>query len=111
MQPRVSWKSRAQCEEEEEAMEEVWDGNLLLKESGEITEGVKVSDTEKEPSIEFSEKEKRRLEKHWTKSLIIKILGGSVGYMLLKKRLQALWGKGGKIEILVIGNGYMILNF
>ena len=57
------------------------------------------------PIIEFTKEEKNILEKRWANVLIIKILGGSIGFMYLRKRFQLLWGKNGKVELFDIGNG------
>lgn len=49
-----------------------------MEDDREMHMGVKVTDSEKGPHIEFDEKERRRLEQKWQNSLIIKLLGGSV---------------------------------
>ncbi|XP_028797046.1 uncharacterized protein LOC114752466 [Neltuma alba] len=91
--------------------EEPWDRNLLYYEDEELTKGVKIVDTEKGPQIEFLEEEKRRLAKKWENTLIIKLLGGSTGFMQLQRKVQLMWGKAGKVELNVIGNGYMTATF
>lgn len=94
-----------------EYMEEEWDGNLVNSNKQDMLEGVTIRETNLGLEIEFSEKEKERLEKKWGQSLIIKLLGGSLGFMQMKRRVQTMWGVGGKVELSDIGNGYYIASF
>ncbi|XP_028768657.1 uncharacterized protein LOC114726246 [Neltuma alba] len=92
-------------------MEDAWDGNLLYSDENAMKEGVTVLDTDHGPQINFTEKERRRLEQSWQNSLIVKLLGGNTGFMQLRRKLQVLWGKSGNVDLSVIGNGYMIATF
>lgn len=74
-------------------------------------EGVVISESDCGPSIEFTAAERRLLERKWSRSLIIKLLGASLGYMQMKRRVQQMWGRGGKVELSDIGHGYMIASF
>ncbi|XP_028799751.1 uncharacterized protein LOC114755052 [Neltuma alba] len=89
----------------------MWDGNLLFENEMELERGVKVTDTAMGPHIEFSEEERRRLEQKWQNTLIIKLLGGRLGFMQMKRKVQQMWGKAGNVELNVIGNGYMSATF
>ncbi|KAK7351113.1 hypothetical protein VNO77_10303 [Canavalia gladiata] len=95
----------------DEVVEEYWDGNLVDSDEDDMKIRVTVTDTEVWPRLEFSEKEKQRLEKKWGKSLIIKLLGGSIGYMQLRRRVQLMWGKAGTVELSDIGNDFFIASF
>lgn len=65
-------KEQRAKDKEQKDDEEEWDGSLLFNCEGEISKGVKVTDIEKGPQIEFEEEEGRRLEKRWQNTLIIK---------------------------------------
>lgn len=91
--------------------EEVWDGYLTCKDESEMLKGVTVSETSGGLNIDFSETEKLRLESKWRRSLIIKLLGSSVGFMQMKRRVQLMWGKSGTVTLNDIGNGYFIASF
>ncbi|XP_028752699.1 nipped-B-like protein B [Neltuma alba] len=44
-------------------------------------------------------------------SLIIKLLGGTIGFMQMRRKAQLMWGKAGTVDLSDIGNGYMIATF
>lgn len=91
--------------------EETWDGYLLCQNPKEMGEGITVVDSTFGPIIDFTAEEQRRLEGKWGKSLIIKLLGGSIGFMQMRRRVQLMWGKSGTVELNDIGNGYMVATF
>lgn len=97
--------------EERRNKEEVWDGSLLFIDYTDLKEGVKVRETEAGVVIEFSEDERRRLEEKWSNSLIIKLLGGSIGFMTMRRKVRQMWGKSGNVDLSDIGNGYLIATF
>lgn len=76
-----------------------------------MREGIVVTDTNAGPILEFTEEEKQRFERKWSRSLIVKFLGGNIGYMQLRRRVSVLLGKSGKIDLMDIGNGYHIVFF
>ena len=89
----VKPKSRCTEEDEQEYVEDDdWDGCLVTSKLEEMARGITVKETEEGLHINFSEEERKRMGRKWQNSLIIKLLGGSVGYMYLKRRLQTLWG-------------------
>lgn len=94
-----------------ETLEDDWDGNLVNSNKQDMMTGVTVKESSLGLEIEFSEVEKSRLEKKWGQSLIIKLLGGTLGFMQMKRRVQAMWGVGGKVELSDIGNGFFIASF
>lgn len=88
-----------------------WDGTLCGLREVDMRDGVTVTDSPMGPLIEFSKQERERLEKRWSRALIIKLLGASMGFMQMKKKVQQMWGKLGKVELSDIGNDYMIASF
>ncbi|XP_028753112.1 uncharacterized protein LOC114712734 [Neltuma alba] len=108
LKPRNDDREGSQRKEQQE---EIWDGNLLLNNEQELFKGVSVKDSVAGPIIEFSEEERRRLAKRWEFSLIIKLLGGTMGFMRMRRHIQTMWGKGGNVDLSDIGNGYMIATF
>ena len=97
--------------DEDEYLEEDWDGCLLIRNEDTMKQGVSILETEQGPHFCFSDKEKRRLEKKWGRSLIVKLIGGNIGFMQLSRRLRALWAKSGKVDLLAIDNGFFVVNF
>ncbi|XP_028758644.1 uncharacterized protein LOC114717599 [Neltuma alba] len=108
LKPRTKWEKKREQEREQE---EQWDGNLLMLNAQELMEGVTITNTERGPRLDFFEKERRRMEMRWQDSLIIKLLGGTLGFMQLRRKVKAMWGKSGNIDLSDIGNGYMIATF
>lgn len=89
-------------------LEDDWDGGLITSNIEDMTRGVTISNDDQGVCINFSDVEKRRLTKKWQTTLIIKLLGGSLGYMHLKRRLHSLWQIKGRMELSCIGNGYLL---
>lgn len=88
-----------------------WDGFLFHSSVREMTDGITITDSSTGPIFEFSEAEKERLERKWDRSLIIKLLGGTLGFMVMRRRVQAMWGKEGRVDLNDIGNGYFVASF
>ncbi|KAK4269198.1 hypothetical protein QN277_022386 [Acacia crassicarpa] len=63
------------------------------------------------PKFIFSGKMKKRMYKAWSNSVIITLLGRSIGYKALENRLQSLWAKRGVIKLINIGHGYYVVKF
>ncbi|KAF7839850.1 uncharacterized protein G2W53_008332 [Senna tora] len=59
----------------------------------------------------LSEKEWKRLCKPFKKSLIIKLLGKTVGFKFLLKKVNQLWGRTREIELVDLGNDYFLAKF
>ena len=103
--------SHVSYSDEEDFLNDDWDGCLLIRNEEEMKRGLSILETDKGPHICLSDKEKRRLEKRWGRSLIVKLVGGNIGFMQLSKRLKALWAKSGKVDLLAIDNGFFLVNF
>ncbi|XVE48700.1 hypothetical protein DITRI_Ditri01bG0023200 [Diplodiscus trichospermus] len=52
------------------------------------------------PTIHVSIQEKRRLRSQWSKALIIKLIGHTVGYNFLVKRLKTLWQISSAMDVI-----------
>ncbi|XP_038687586.1 uncharacterized protein LOC119986972 [Tripterygium wilfordii] len=63
------------------------------------------------PVIRVSKKEKRRLRSPWRQTLIIKILGRSIGYNFLLRKINNLWRPKAFMELVAIGNDYFLVKF
>ncbi|XVE49009.1 hypothetical protein DITRI_Ditri01bG0047500 [Diplodiscus trichospermus] len=63
------------------------------------------------PIIMVSKKEKARLRRPWRQTLIVKVLGRSIGYNYLLRRIKALWMPKAQIELVAIDNDYFIVKF
>ncbi|KAF7827992.1 LINE-type retrotransposon LIb DNA [Senna tora] len=92
--------SESQSEDEEEAEEE---GGVP---------GIKV-DTDSFDRVNFtlSDREWKRLNKPFKKSLIIKLLGKTIGFQFLLRKVNQLWGRTGEVELVDLGNDYFLAKF
>ncbi|KAJ4828190.1 hypothetical protein Tsubulata_015455 [Turnera subulata] len=61
--------------------------------------------------IELSETFKSRLDKQWQNSVIVKLLGRTIGYKALCGRIQTLWNPRGKFRVIDLLNNYFIVRF
>ncbi|KAF7827642.1 reverse transcriptase [Senna tora] len=59
----------------------------------------------------LSEREWKRLNKPFKKTLIIKLLGKTVGFKFLLRKVNQLWGRTGEIELVDLGNNYFLEKF
>lgn len=63
------------------------------------------------PVIKLTKEEKLRMRKPWRNTLIIKVLGRSVGYNYLLRRLRTMWKPKAQMDLVAIQNGYHIVRF
>lgn len=63
------------------------------------------------PVIRLTKEEKLRLRSKWKQTLIVKVMGISVGYAYLLKRLTALWHPKARMELVTIEGGYFLVKF
>ncbi|XP_019168342.1 PREDICTED: uncharacterized protein LOC109164046 [Ipomoea nil] len=63
------------------------------------------------PTIKVTEEEKIRLRKPWQRTLIIRVLGRTVGFMYLHKRLHAMWRPEGQMELIPLDQDYYLVRF
>ncbi|XVE81857.1 hypothetical protein DITRI_Ditri15bG0099800 [Diplodiscus trichospermus] len=62
------------------------------------------------PTVRVSFKEKRRLRSQWSKALIIKLIGHTVGFNFLTRRLRALWQIKYPMEVIDVGNDAYVVH-
>ena len=80
----------------------------LLEEDDEAT------DTEEDPccpQIKISKEEKVRIRRPWKQTLIIKLLGRSIGYKTLLVKLSNLWRPKAAMDLVAMDNGFFIVKF
>lgn len=63
------------------------------------------------PNFWLTKEEKIRMRKPWQNTLIIKVLGRTVGYNYLLKRLRAIWKPKAAMDLVAIQNGYHLARF
>ena len=75
------------------------------------------SDTEEENVDEgdvvlaLTKDEKIRIRSQWSKALIIKTFGRTVGYLFLSQRVRELWGLVGGLDLVDLGHDYFLARF
>ena len=75
------------------------------------------SDTEVEPLIEgmaevkLSKETKDRIKAPWSKALIVKVFGRTVGYSYLTFKLNALWKLATRMDCVNLGKDYFLIKF
>ena len=75
------------------------------------------SDTEVEPLIEgmaevkLSKETKDRIRAPWSKALIVKVFGRTVGYSYLTFKLNALWKPATRMDCVNLGKDYFLISF
>ena len=62
------------------------------------------------PTIKFSNRVKCILARSMECSVVVKLLGRTIGYKVLFNRLTALWKPSGEILITDLDNGYFLVN-
>ncbi|XP_019171049.1 PREDICTED: uncharacterized protein LOC109166607 [Ipomoea nil] len=63
------------------------------------------------PVILVSKEEKERLRRPWRRSLIIKLLGRTVGYNFLLQRLQRMWRTDASFDLISLDQDYFLVRF
>ncbi|XP_019155091.1 PREDICTED: uncharacterized protein LOC109151955 [Ipomoea nil] len=63
------------------------------------------------PVILVSKKEKERLRRPWRRSLIIKLLGRTVGYNFLLQRLQRMWRTDAAFDLISLDQDFFLVRF
>ncbi|XP_031095201.1 uncharacterized protein LOC115999492 [Ipomoea triloba] len=63
------------------------------------------------PTIIVTKAEKVRLRRPWRRSLILRVLGRSVGYSYLHRRLTTFWKPEGNFELIALEQDYFIARF
>ncbi|XP_031097111.1 uncharacterized protein LOC116001370 [Ipomoea triloba] len=63
------------------------------------------------PIFLVTEEEKERLRRPWRRSLIIRVLGRTVGYNYLLQRLQRMWKPEAVFDLIEMNNGFFLAKF
>lgn len=63
------------------------------------------------PRIMITKEENARIRRLWRRSLIIKLLGKTVGYNLLLRRLEAMWRPENPMELIDLDQDYYLARF
>ncbi|XP_019152395.1 PREDICTED: uncharacterized protein LOC109149188 [Ipomoea nil] len=63
------------------------------------------------PVVKLTKEEKRRMRRRWENTLIIKVLGKTVGYNYLLRRLRTIWNPKSGMDLIAIQNGYHLVRF
>ncbi|KAI9082330.1 hypothetical protein K1719_035753 [Acacia pycnantha] len=59
----------------------------------------------------FEEKERERLMKPFSRTLVVKLLGRQPSYVFMAKKLRQMWERKGKIDVFDLENDYYLVNF
>lgn len=63
------------------------------------------------PSIAFSQRVQDQLVKPWKATVVIKLLGRSVGYKVLCNRLESLWNRSQGFSVIDLENDFFLVKF
>ncbi|KAH9762495.1 DUF4283 domain-containing protein [Citrus sinensis] len=63
------------------------------------------------PAISFSQKVHLQLVKPWQSTVVVKLLGRSIGYKVLCNRLEALWNMSHGFFVIDLENNYFLVRF
>lgn len=81
------------------------------EESYELSDGEEDEEDEKCPNIKLTKIEKSRYCKPWKNSLIIKLIGRSIGYAYLSRRVKELWKPKSPIDLIALDNDFFLARF
>ena len=90
------------------------EGFINVDDESFISDDEEMCEEEKEedcPTIRLSKMEKARLRSPWRQTLIVKVLGRTVGYAYLLRRIKALWHPKSLIDLVAIDNDYFLVKF
>ena len=62
-------------------------------------------------NVKLSKETKARIRAQWTKALIVKVYGKSVGYSYLTFKLNALWKPSVRMDCVNLGHGFFLIKF
>ncbi|KAH7867540.1 hypothetical protein Vadar_034652 [Vaccinium darrowii] len=63
------------------------------------------------PSLDVSKDELQKLRRPWRKALIVKLLGRTVGYRVLRQRVEQAWKLRGNFQMVDLEEGYYLVRF
>lgn len=59
----------------------------------------------------FRRRKKKFMRRPWRQTLIVKLLGRTIGYNYLLRRIQAIWRPKASIELIALDNDYFLVKF
>ena len=62
-------------------------------------------------AVRLSRETKQRIRAPWTKALIVKVFGRTVGFNFLHAKLMGLWKPAGRIDMVDLGRDFFLLRF
>lgn len=62
-------------------------------------------------SVSLSKETKQRIRAPWSKALIVKVFGRTVGFNFLHSRLMTLWKPSGRVDMVDLGRDFFLLRF
>ena len=62
-------------------------------------------------AIRLSRETKQCIRAPWTKALIVKVFGRTVGFNFLHAKLMGLWKPAGRIDMVDLGRDFFLLRF
>ena len=60
-------------------------------------------------AVKFSKEFKQHIRDPWTRALIVKVYGKSVGFHFLQSKLLSLWKLAGRMDCVNLGNGFFLV--
>lgn len=63
------------------------------------------------PEFKFTEKEERRINKPFKRSLIVKLLGRMISLKALENKVQKMWARNGIVTVVDIPNDFFVATF
>ncbi|KAL4285553.1 hypothetical protein GQ457_16G005890 [Hibiscus cannabinus] len=72
---------------------------------------VKFSTLEGTPVISFSDRVHDKVDEKLAKSVVVRLLGRSIGYIALLNRIRSLWNPSGEMALVDLDNGYYLVRF
>ena len=60
-------------------------------------------------AVNLSSERKSKMQSQWTKALIVKVIGRTVGYHFLHSRLLRMWKPAGKLDCVALGADFFLI--
>ena len=61
-------------------------------------------------AVKFSKDFKHQIRSPWTRALIVKVFGCSVGFNYIHNKLLALWKPAGRLDCVPLGQGFFLMH-
>uniref|UniRef100_A0A7N2LVU1 DUF4283 domain-containing protein n=1 Tax=Quercus lobata TaxID=97700 RepID=A0A7N2LVU1_QUELO len=83
--------------------QDIEDAEVLDDEVEQLSEGM--------VEVSLSRETKSRIRAPWSKTLIVKVFGRSVGFSYLTFKINAMWNLKGKMDCVVLGKDFFLIKF